>query len=269
MPCRPRMNCGKNVRLKARISSRQQNRPRRVVVHPAGDLRPPVVQAAEEHEQGAAEHHVVEVGDDEVRVVDVEVRRQNGQRQTRQPADGEHEEEPQGVEHGRLQHDRTLVERGQPVPDLDRRGDGHQHRQRAEDRVRRARLPVGEHVVSPDEEADQGDGDAAHGHEAVAEDLAAAEGGDDLAHDAHGGQDHDVHGRVRVEPEEVLEEDRVAAVGRIENAGVEQPFHDQQQQRDRQHGRGQDLDQGRGIQGPGRTAACGTRSCPAAAACGS
>ena len=43
---------------------------------------------------------------------------------------------------------------------------------------------------------------------------------DDLADHAHGGQHHDVDRRVRVEPEQVLEEDRVAAAGRIEEAEV-------------------------------------------------
>jgi len=36
--------------------------------------------------------------------------------------------------------------------------------------------------------------------------------------DAHRRQDHDVHGRMGIEPEQVLEEQRVAAQLRIENA---------------------------------------------------
>ena len=35
------------------------------------------------------------------------------------------------------------------------------------------------------------------------------------------GQDHDVHGRVRVEPEHVLEQDRVAAERGVEDADAE------------------------------------------------
>ena len=42
----------------------------------------------------------------------------------------------------------------------------------------------------------------------VAEDPLAREAGHELADHAHGGQDHDVDRGVRVEPEEVLEEDR-------------------------------------------------------------
>ena len=43
---------------------------------------------------------------------------------------------------------------------------------------------------------------------------------------AHGGHDHDVDGRVRVDPEHVLEENGVAALGRIKEAHTEEPFYD-------------------------------------------
>ena len=86
---------------------------------------------------------------------------------------------------------------------------------------------------------------------------------------AHARQDHDVHGRVRVEPEEVLEEHRVAAERRIEDADVEHALHDQQQQRDAEHRRRQHLDERGRVDRPRRTAAAGTSPCPARAACGS
>jgi hypothetical protein len=65
--------------------------------------------------------------------------------------------------------------------------------------------------------------------------------GDELADHAHGRQDHDVDGRVRVEPEEVLEEHRVAAERRVEDADVEQPLGRDQQDRDRDDRRAEDL----------------------------
>jgi hypothetical protein len=55
---------------------------------------------------------------------------------------------------------------------------------------------------------------------------------DQLADDAHGGQDHDVDRRVRVEPEEVLVEHRVAAEGRGRRCRCRRPLGDEQQQRD-------------------------------------
>ncbi len=59
------------------------------------------------------------------------------------------------------------------------------------------------------------------GDERVAEDVLARERLDDLADHAHRRQDHDVDRRVRVEPEQVLEEHRVAAERRIEDADVQ------------------------------------------------
>ncbi len=112
------------------------------------------------------------------------------------------------------------------------------------------RLAAGKHVVAPDQEAQQRNRDAAVGDELVAKNVLAAVNRDDFADDAHGGQDHDVHGRVRVEPEEVLEQDRVAAQRGIKDADTERSFGDQQHQRNGQHGRGQQLDDGRGIQRP-------------------
>ena len=43
------------------------------------------------------------------------------------------------------------------------------------------------------------------------------------------GKDHDVDRRVRIDPEHVLEQDRVAALCRIEEAHAEEPFDDDEQ----------------------------------------
>ena len=57
-------------------------------------------------------------------------------------------------------------------------------------------------------------------HQPVAEDRLPAEHGYDLADDPEAGQHHDVDGRVRVEPEDVLVPEHVAAVVRVEEVGV-------------------------------------------------
>ena len=102
----------------------------------------------------------------------------------------------------------------------------------------------------------------------VAEDrLAARTSAMSSRDDRHAGQNHDVHGRVRIEPEEVLEQHRIAAELRVEDADVERALHDQQQQRDAEHRRGQDLDERGGVDAPRRTAASGTSPCRARAAC--
>ena len=78
--------------------------------------------------------------------------------------------------------------------------------------------------MAPDDEPEAGDpGDREH-HGLVAEDRLAREGRDDVGRKAHRGQDHDVDGRVRVEPEEVLPHQGLAAAddrGRVPHAPVE------------------------------------------------
>ena len=59
----------------------------------------------------------------------------------------------------------------------------------------------------------------------------------DLAHQAEGGQHHDVNRRVGVEPEQVLINHHVAAQGRVEEAGVGNDVKAQQDQRAGQHWR--------------------------------
>ena len=116
------------------------------------------------------------------------------------------------------------------------RRDGDEEAQEREDQRGVHRLARDEHVVAPDQEAEHGDAEARERDERVAEDLLAAEGGDELADDAHRRQDHDVDGRVRVEPEQVLEQHRVAAERRIEDAEVEQALGRDQEQRDGETG---------------------------------
>ena len=70
-----------------------------------------------------------------------------------------------------------------------------------------------------------------------------ANGRDELADDAHARQHHDVDGRVRVEPEQVLEEHRVAADRRVEDADAQHALERQQQDRDRDDRRAEDHDQ--------------------------
>src|SRR6185295_14657938 len=67
---------------------------------------------------------------------------------------------------------------------------------------------------------------------------------------AHAGQDHDVHGRGRIEPEQVLEQDRVAAEVGVKDADAEEALDADQQDGDRHHGGAQDHDQAGGVVGP-------------------
>src|SRR5208282_5963949 len=99
-----------------------------------------------------------------------------------------------------------------------------------------------EHMVSPDEETDHGNRHAGKRHEAVAENTLAREAGDELADYAHARQNHDVDGRVRIKPEQVLKQNRVAANRRVEDADVKQALKTQQENGDGDDRRAEDKD---------------------------
>ena len=128
------------------------------VVHFADHFGPPVVHACQEGEQGGADHDVVKVGDHKVGVVVVDVGGQGAQGQAGEAADGEQPDEAQGVDHGGVHANAAVVHGGQPVKDLDGRGNGNRHGQQAEDRVEQGALAAGEHVVAPHDETKHGDG---------------------------------------------------------------------------------------------------------------
>ena len=65
------------------------------VVHGATQLRQAVVEGGQDGEEGARYEDVVEVGHDEVAIVVLEVRRHDGEHQSREAADREQEQEGQ------------------------------------------------------------------------------------------------------------------------------------------------------------------------------
>jgi hypothetical protein len=79
---------------------------------------------------------------------------------------------------------------------------------------------IAEHVMTPDQKADHRDRHAGEGDEGVAEDPFPGKAGDQLADHTHAGQDHNVDGRMRIEPEQVLIEQGVTAQPGVEDANV-------------------------------------------------
>ena len=95
-----------------------------VGVHPAGDLRPPVVQAGEVAHDRAADHDVVEVRDDEVGVVQVDVEAERRQEEPGQAADQEQAQEAERPRSSAPSTRSRPVHRRRPVERLDRRRNG-------------------------------------------------------------------------------------------------------------------------------------------------
>ena len=221
-----------------------------LVIELADDFRPPEVQRREEGRNRAADHDVMEMRDHEIGVVHLHVDGDRGEEQPRQAADREQPDEAERIEHRRFERDLAAIERRRPVEHFDRRGDRHHERQKREDQAGVGRLPGDEHVVAPDEEADARDRHHRIDHEGVAEHAAPGEAGDHFRDDAHRGQDHDVDRGMAVEPEQMLEQQRIAAMGGIEDRQAEPSLGDHKQQRDRQHRRRQHQDEARRIERP-------------------
>src|SRR4029077_12254785 len=78
----------------------------------------------------------------------------------------------------------------------------------------------------------------------------AREGGDDFADDAHGRQNHDVDSGMGIKPEQVLEENGVAAELGIEEAQVEHALHAGEEQGDGDHRSAEDEDDAGGVLRP-------------------
>ena len=109
--------------------------------------------------------------------------------------------------------------------------------------------------MSPDQKAENRDRDAGKRHEFVAENRFARKAGDDFRDDRHRRQNHDVNRGMRVEPEKMLEQNRIAAQLRVKNADGRthrgrDALDQQQQHRNRNDGRAQNLNQARRVMRP-------------------
>ena len=104
--------------------------------------------------------------------------------------------------------------------------------------------------MSPDEKAEDGDGNRRERDEMIAEDALAREAGDDLGDHAHRRQNHDVDGGMGIEPEQMLEEKRIATEFGIEDAEMQSAFRGHQHDGDGDYRRAQKLNDAGGVVRP-------------------
>ena len=198
------------------------------------------------HER-AADHDVVEVGDDKICVGDVDVDAECGEEQSGKATHGKQADKTEGVQHGRVVMDGTFVESCSPVKHFDRRWDGDRIAEQREHDRRVNGNSCDEHVVSPDQKAEDGDGDRGKCDEAVTEDALTGKAGNDLGNHAHRRQNHNVNGGMGIKPKQVLEKEGIAAQLGIEDAEVQRAFGDNQHQRDGDDWCSQNLNDAGGI----------------------
>src|SRR5207237_4211240 len=73
--------------------------PPRLGIKFAGNLRPPIMNSAEIPQNRTPNHHVVEVCDDEISVVDVNIETQCGKKQPSKAAHSEQANKAEGIKH--------------------------------------------------------------------------------------------------------------------------------------------------------------------------
>ncbi len=184
----------------------------RVIQHPPGDFRIPMVDRTEDDQDRRHRHHHVEVGDDEHRAGKRDVHGHVAQEQAGQATVDEREDEADGEEHRDREMDVPAPQRQHPVVDLERRGNGDDQRGRGEEEAEVRIHSADVHVVRPHDEAQAADRQNGPDHHPIAEDVLARIDADEIGDNSKCRQRDDVHLGVAEEPEEVLEQDRAAAV---------------------------------------------------------
>src|SRR5262245_60890063 len=105
-------------------------------------------------------------------------------------------------------------------------------------------------MMPPHQEAEDGDREAGKPDHAITKRPLSTKTGNDLAHHSHAWQDHDVDCGVRIKPEQMLKQHRVASQLWIKDADVQPTFHSDQEQRDRYDWGAEYKDDARGIDRP-------------------
>src|SRR3984885_15207622 len=202
------------------------------------------MQASQVGHQRAAHHDVVEVSDHEVSVRHMYVDTQAGYKQSGEPTHGKQPDETECVQHGCGIGYRTFIKRRGPVKDLDGRRNGHEVTQKGKNQAGIYGFAGNKQVMSPNQKSEPRDSYTRKRDHFVSEDALSAERGYQLADYTHAGQHHNINGGVRIEPEEVLVQNGIAAASWIENSDVQRPLADEQDHGDSQHRRAQPLYEG-------------------------
>jgi hypothetical protein len=109
--------------------------------------------------------------------------------------------------------------------------DRDEHRGESKGRHRDRTDAGNEHVMGPHAPAHETNGDAREHDEGVTEDRLASEGWENFRHDSECRKDHQIHLRVTEDPEEVLPKKRIGSLRYIEEVGIEESIHHEQELR--------------------------------------
>src|ERR1700722_1285074 len=177
----------------------------------------------------------MEVSDNKVCVGDVNIDANGSQNEAGQSSDGEQADEAKSVEHRSGEGYGAAVESRGPVEDFNSGGHAYHETQERKDHRGIEGDAGDKQVMRPDQKSEDCDGYAGKCNELVSEHSFTRETGDEFADHSHGRQDHDVNGGGRVEPEKVLEQDRVSTQARIKDTEMQGSFRNHQDHGDSDH----------------------------------
>jgi hypothetical protein len=228
-----------------------------------GNLRKPVISRGEEGEDSGHCHDEMEVSHDEEGVVEVLVEDGLGEDWAGEASGDEERDEAEREEHCGGVLWAAAPSSGDPTEDFSgrRKGDGH-------GRDRKSRASEGiqacdEHVMAPEEDAEESDEQGGGDHGAVGEDTAMAEVCQQHRGESHAWEDSDVDLRVSEEPEEMEPKERASVAfcmknsvdevsGGKEEAGSGMTIAEEEKQGGEKDGKGDDAEERGGEPSPDR-----------------
>ena len=156
--------------------------------HAAEHFREPVVGGGKDAEDGSHAHDEMEVADDEIRVVQLNIQHGLCEEWSADSARDEQRNKSQGEQHRRGETNASTPDRAEPVKRFDGGGntDGHGHYGKGEGGI--GAHAAHEHVMAPDHEAEEADGEHGVDHGLVAKNGFAREDGEQLGAQTHGGK---------------------------------------------------------------------------------
>ncbi len=189
--------------------------PERFTHHATGVLRIPVVDTGKQAKDRPWCHHIVEVTNHVVGIVQVQIRQTERQRQTCQTTNTEHRNESGSEQHRGIKSNRTTPHRNQQRGNQDHRRHRNQNRGYLEEGRDRRPHSSQIHVVSPHDESQETEHHHGVDHGLVAPQRTTSVTRDNLRNDRDRRQNQNIHLRVSQEPEQVLVKQRATTTGSI------------------------------------------------------
>src|SRR5262245_13164096 len=125
---------GKKSTVKENVGQHEMELTQPLIHRPPKKLGEPKKDRGKQREDDSG-NNVVEVGNDEIRIMDVDVHGRGRHEDTAQPTNDEVRDKSQGEQHRYGEVDRATPKRSQPVEGLDRRRNGDDHGRHHESRA--------------------------------------------------------------------------------------------------------------------------------------